>query len=143
MRWPSCTTVGASIVTLRLGTSSSVRMAQSDWVSLAVCPVRITVYHLVCGCLSNSNGVLDCNCCHWTSDSLVLHSLHLSSLSLFLSLSSLLSPLADFGVSAITTKNKQKRDTFIGTPYWYDIPSGMPWCNPGLVGTLIWLLAMK
>jgi len=26
--------------------------------------------------------------------------------------------LADFGVSAITTKNKQKRDTFIGTPYW-------------------------
>ena len=64
---------------------------------------------------------------------LLLYSLHLSSLSPL----PLLSPLADFGVSAITTKNKQKRDTFIGTPYWYDITSGMPWYSPGLVGTLV------
>jgi len=26
---------------------------------------------------------------------------------------------ADFGVSAINDKTLQKRDSFIGTPYWY------------------------
>ena len=37
--------------------------------------------------------------------------------------------LADFGVSARNIKGRQKRDTFIGTPYWYVLVSHIHLCG--------------
>ena len=104
--WSASTPMAASTATSRQATSFSARMAPSDW---------------VCECLSSHLPLSHFHppfCIHVCS-SVLLH-IYTSSSLLTLGRSVHVLYPADFGVSARPTKGNQRRDTFIGTPYWYE-----------------------